>query len=71
MTYFDPTAIARTSSRPWLLVKQARFARVLELWHVDQLSTFCIAAALGIDELEVCELIDEAEYSGRGRRRSA
>jgi len=44
-----------------LLVKQARFARVLELWHVDQLSTRAIAERLELSEAEVCRLIEEGE----------
>lgn len=44
-----------------LLVKQARFARVLELWHVEQLSTDAIAARLDLPEDEVCRLLDEAD----------
>lgn len=44
-----------------LLVKQARFARVLELWHVEQLSTHTIAERLELSEAEVCRLIEEGE----------
>lgn len=50
--------------RSALLVKQARMARVLELHHVEGLSTFCVAAKLEISEDEVCALLEEAE---RGR----
>lgn len=44
-----------------LLVKQTRFERVLELWHRERLSTFCIAERLCIDETEVCRLIEEGD----------
>nr|CAD6412845.1 hypothetical protein REQ54_01072 [Rhizobium sp. Q54] len=44
-----------------LLVKQARLARVLELWHVEQLSTQAIAERLALSEVEVCRLIEEGE----------
>ena len=50
--------------RAELLVKRARFARVLELHHGQGLSTFCVAAELKISEEEVCAILEEAE---RGR----
>jgi DNA-binding transcriptional regulator LsrR (DeoR family) len=50
--------------RQTLLVKRARFARVLELHHVQGLSTFCVAAELKMSEDEVCAILEEAE---RGR----
>lgn len=50
--------------RAELLVKQARFARVLELHHVQGLSTFCVAAELKMSEEDVCAILEEAE---RGR----
>lgn len=56
------------SARRELLVKQARFARVLELWHAGEHSTHCIAAELGIEEADVCRLIEEGEgrFCGEG-----
>lgn len=54
----------REQVRAELLVKHARFARVLELHHVEGLSTFCVAAKLEISEEEVCAILEEAE---RGR----
>lgn len=50
--------------RQTLLVKRARFARVLELHHGQGLSTFCVAAELKMSEEEVCAILEEAE---RGR----
>lgn len=50
--------------RQALLVKRARFARVLELHHGQGLSTFCVAAELKMSEEEVCAILEEAE---RGR----
>lgn len=50
--------------RQALLVKRAKFARVLELHHVEGLSTFCVAAKLDMSEDEVCAILEEAE---RGR----
>lgn len=50
--------------RQALLVKRARFARVLELHHGQGLSTFCVAAELKMFEEEVCAILEEAE---RGR----
>lgn len=44
-----------------LLIKEARFARVLHLWFVDGFSTHAIAMELDISEDEVCHLIEEAE----------
>lgn len=49
-----------------LLVKQARFARVLQLWHVEQLSTDAIAARLDLPEDEVCRLIEEGDRRNLG-----
>ena len=50
--------------RSALLVKQARMARVIELFRAQHLSTDAIATVLGITEEEVCALIDEAERGG-------
>lgn len=50
--------------RKELLVKQARMARVIELFRVQHLSTDAIAKVLGISEVEVCALLDEAERGG-------
>lgn len=50
--------------RAELLVKHARFARVLDLHHGQGLSTFCVAAELKMSEEEVCAILEEAE---RGR----
>jgi DNA-binding transcriptional regulator LsrR (DeoR family) len=47
-----------------LLAKQARMERVLHLFHVEQLSTWCIGERLNISEQVVCQLLEEAE---RGR----
>ncbi|PYB71286.1 hypothetical protein [Rhizobium wuzhouense] len=47
-----------------LLAKQARMERVLRLFHVEHLSTFCIAEKLDVSEAVVCALLDEAD---RGR----
>ena len=47
-----------------LLAKQARMERVLHLFHVEQLSTWCIAERLNVGEEVVCGLLEEAE---RGR----
>lgn len=47
-----------------LLAKQARMERVLHLFHVEQLSTWCIAERLSVSESVVCALLDESE---RGR----
>lgn len=47
-----------------LLAKQARMERVLHLFHVEQLSTWCIAERLNVSEDVVCGLLEEAE---RGR----
>lgn len=46
--------------RQALLVKQARFARVLELHDGQGLSTFCVAAELNMSEDEVCAILEEA-----------
>jgi hypothetical protein len=48
-------------NRQSLLIKEACFSRVLELWHGEQLSTHCIAARTGLDEREVCRLLEEGE----------
>jgi DNA-binding transcriptional regulator LsrR (DeoR family) len=53
--------LRESENRQALLVKEARFARVLELWHKEHLSTHCISGRLGIDENEVCRLIEEGE----------
>lgn len=50
--------------RSELLVRQARMARVIELFRVQHLSTDAIAKALGISEAEVCALLDDAERGG-------
>lgn len=47
-----------------LLVRQARMARVIELFRVQHLSTDAIAKVLGISEAEVCALLDDAERGG-------
>lgn len=47
-----------------LLAKQARMERVLHLFHVEQLSTWCIGERLDISEEVVCQLLEESE---RGR----
>jgi hypothetical protein len=44
-----------------LLRKAQIFERVLEMWRGGEKSTFCIAAELGVDEREVCRLIEEGE----------
>lgn len=53
--------LRESENRQSLLIKEARFARVLELWHLEQLSTHCISGRLGIGEDEVCRLIEEGE----------
>lgn len=58
---FNPLATAPPYKWQALLVKQSRFARVLELWHSSELSTFCIAKRLDIPEGEVCRLIEEGD----------
>jgi len=50
--------------RSSLLVKQARMARVIELFRMQHLSTDAIARLLGISEEQVCALLDEAERGG-------
>lgn len=50
--------------RSSLLVKQARMARVIELFRVQHMSTDAIARLLGISEEQVCALLDEAERGG-------
>lgn len=50
--------IAETSRSK--LVHEARAARVLEAWRAGQ-STHEIAATLGIEEGEVCRIIEENE----------
>lgn len=50
--------------RSELLVRQARMARVIELFRVQHLSTDAISEALGISEAEVCALLDDAERGG-------
>lgn len=56
---------------PHLLVKQARFARVLQLWRAEGLSTTAIAEQLRIDEVEVCDLLEEAGDTCHGFERRA
>ncbi|KKX28246.1 hypothetical protein [Rhizobium sp. LC145] len=57
------------ANRQSLLVKEARFARVLELWHSEHLSTRCIAGMLDLNEADVCRMIEEGEsQSWRDRR---
>lgn len=55
---------AAESIRGELLVKQARMARVLELFRAQELSTDAIARLLEISEEQVCALIEEAERGG-------
>ncbi len=43
------------------LVKEARTARVMELWRGDQ-STQEIAETLGLAECEICRIIEEAGF---------
>lgn len=43
------------------LVKEARVARVLEFWQAGR-STHEIAAELGLDEIEVCRIVEEAGH---------
>ncbi|WP_153314907.1 hypothetical protein [Agrobacterium tumefaciens] len=43
------------------LVKEARFARVLEFWRAGR-STHEIATELGLDEIEVCRIVEEAGH---------
>lgn len=50
--------IAETSRSK--LVREARHARVLEVWKARR-STHEIAATLGIEESEVCRIIEENE----------
>lgn len=57
-------AVEEDQVRAELLVKRAKFARVLELHHGQGLSTFCVAAELKMSEEEVCAILEEAE---RGR----
>lgn len=61
------TAVSRADDetvRNALLVKQAKVSRILELFHGEQISTFCIAERLNMSEEEVCALLDEVD---RGR----
>lgn len=51
--------IAETS--PSKLVHEARAARVLEAWRVGTTSTYEIEKEVGIDEDEVCRIIEENE----------
>jgi hypothetical protein len=55
----DLSPVDLPTSQQRLMVKRTRFERVLELWHGEQISTFCIAERLGLDEGEVCSLINE------------
>lgn len=50
--------------RSELLVKQARMARVIELFRVQHLSTYAIGKELEISEEQVCALLDDAERGG-------
>lgn len=43
------------------LPRQILVERVLQLWHDRQHDTHAIAALLGIDEREVCEIIEQSE----------
>lgn len=43
------------------LVKEARTARVLDLWRAGK-STHEIAAELGLDEIEVCRIVEEVGH---------
>lgn len=43
------------------LVKKARAARVLEFWSAGR-STNEIATELGLDETEVCRIVEEAGH---------
>jgi DNA-binding transcriptional regulator LsrR (DeoR family) len=63
--------VRENASAQALLIKEARLARVLELWHVEQLSTLAIAVRMELDEEEVCRLIEEgASQCWRDRRAS-
>lgn len=46
------------------LPRQILIEQVLQLWREGQRDTHSIAAELGIDEHEVCEIIEQSE----GRR---
>lgn len=46
------------------LARQILIEQVLTLWRESQRDTHSIAAELGIDEREVCEIIEQSE----GRR---
>lgn len=39
----------------------ARVSRVLALWQGGRKSTHCIARDLGIDEADVCRILEEAD----------
>lgn len=54
-----------------LLIKRARFERVLHLWRAEGLSTTAISEHLGIDEVEVCDLLEEAGDTCHGFERRA
>lgn len=43
------------------LVKEARAARVLEVWRAGR-STHEIATELGLDENEVCRIVEESGH---------
>lgn len=43
------------------LIKEARAARVFEFWHAGR-STNEIATELGLDEIEVCRIVEEAGH---------
>lgn len=46
---------------PLSLPRQVLIERVLELWHGRQHDTHAIAAALRLDEREVCLIIEQSE----------
>lgn len=47
------------NTRAALTVKSRRMTLVLKMFNEEQLSTFCIAQRLEIDEREVCALLEE------------
>lgn len=63
--------IAALPRDPKLLIKRARFERVLHLWRAEGLSTTAIAEHLGIDETDVCDLLEEAGDTCHGFERRA
>ncbi len=50
------------SPYPHLKIKAGRMWRAVELFYGERLSTTAIAEELGVDEREVCELIEEAGW---------